>query len=67
MNFIGLAWTNFFFSVILSHQPFGLVNGFNLLLESDVGLCCLLSTCHASRVAIPGNLTTEGQKSYRKS
>lgn len=58
MDFTGLAWANFLLSIILSHQSFGLVNSFNLLLQSDVGLCCLLGTSHASRVAIPSNLVT---------
>lgn len=56
MNFTWLAWADFLLRIILSHQSFGLVNGFNLLLQGDVGLCCLLCTSHASRVAIPSNL-----------
>lgn len=56
MNFTRFAWANFLLSVILSHQSFGLVNGLDLLLQSDVGLRCLLRTSHASRVTVPGNL-----------
>lgn len=59
MNFTRLAWANFLLSIVLSHQSFGLVNGFYLLLQGDVGLCCLLGTSHASRVAIPSNLVTQ--------
>lgn len=58
MNFTWFAWANFLLSVILSHQSFGLVNSFDLLLQGDVGLCCLLGTSHASGVAIPSNLVT---------
>lgn len=58
MNFTGLAWADFLLRIVLSHQTFGLVNGFDLLLQGDVGLCCLLGASHASRVAIPSNLVT---------
>lgn len=47
-NFTGLAWTNFLLGIILSHQPFGLVNGFDLLLQGNVGLGSLLGASHAS-------------------
>lgn len=55
----GLAWTNFLLGVVLSHQPFGLVNGFNLLLKGNIGLRRLLSAGHASRVAVPRDLATD--------
>lgn len=58
MNFTWLAWADFLLSVVLSHKSFGLVNSFDLLLQGDVGLCSLLGTSHASRVAIPSNLVT---------
>lgn len=58
-NFTGLAWTNFLLGVVLSHQPFSLVNSFNLLLKGNIGLGGLLGTSHASRVAIPSDLVTD--------
>lgn len=65
MNFSWLAWANFLLGVIFSHQSLGFVNGFNLLLQGDVGLCCLLCTSHASRVAIPGNLKRKRWKNSK--
>lgn len=62
MNITRLAWANFLLGVVLSHQSFGLVNGFDLLLQGDVGLSRLLGTSHASRVAIPSNLVTWKEK-----
>lgn len=53
MNFTGFAWADLLFGVVLPHQAFGLVYGFDLLLQGDVGLRCLLGTSHASRMAIP--------------
>lgn len=62
MNFTWFAGSNFLLSVILSHQPFSLVNGFNLLLQGDIGLSCLLCTSHASGMAVPCDLGAEGNK-----
>ena len=56
MNVTGLAWANLLLGVILPDQALGFVDGLNLLLQSDVGLCCLLGTGHATRVAVPGHL-----------
>lgn len=58
MDLTRLARADFLLSVVLSHQSFGLVNGFDLLLQGDVGLRCLLGTSHASRVSIPSDLVT---------
>lgn len=56
MDFARLARTNFLLGFVLSHQPLGLVDSFDLLLQCDVGLRRLLSASHASRVAVPRDL-----------
>lgn len=56
VNIAGFAGSDFLLGVIFSHQAFGFVNGFDLLLQRDVSLRCLLGTSHAPRMAIPGYL-----------
>lgn len=58
MDLARLAWTDLLLGFVLSHQPLGLVDGLDLLLQSDVGLRRLLGAGHASRVAVPRDLVT---------
>lgn len=58
MDLARLAWTDLLLGLVLSHQPLGLVDGFDLLLQRDVGLRRLLGAGHASRVAVPRDLVT---------
>lgn len=58
MDLAGLAGTDFLLGFVLSHQPLGLVDGFDLLLQRDVGLRRLLGASHASGVAVPRDLAT---------
>lgn len=58
MDVARLARTDLLLGFVLSHQPLGLVDGFDLLLQRDVGLRRLLGAGHASRVAVPRDLVT---------
>lgn len=61
MDLARLARTDFLLGFVLSHQPLGLVDGFDLLLQRDVGLRRLLGASHASRVAVPRDLATRNR------
>ena len=62
----GLAGADFLLAVVLLHQPLGLVDGLDLLLQGDVGLRCLLGAGHAARVAVPGHLKGRGEGLYKE-
>lgn len=55
---VGFAGPDLLLGLILLHQAFSFVDGFDLLLQRDVGLSCLLRTSHAARVTIPRHLHT---------
>lgn len=65
MNLAGFAGADLLLGVVLAHQAFGLVDGFDLLLQGDVGLGGLLGASHAARVAIPGDLETPHSPNIR--
>lgn len=57
---IGFAGSDLVLVLVLLHQAFSFVDGFDLLLQRDVGLSGLLRTRHAARVTVPRHLHTHG-------